>query len=254
MNNNSRKHISQYPRYLWFLILAYSMTLAMSNWYDSRIVQVFGISVTPGSLVYSITYLLSNVITEVYGFKNARKAIWTALLFNVIFILYGWLVMILPTPATIDYDSSFDNFLATNARIVMASFVSYLISEPVNALIIAKLKVLFKGKYLGIRFILSTLTSGVIDSILFILIAFYQVIPDSEIIKLIAHIWMVKTIVELIGLPLSIAVCKKLKKSEKLDVYDTFTDFTMFSLNSVYLETENKFGGNLNKNTSLEDK
>ncbi|HHS8316168.1 TPA: queuosine precursor transporter [Legionella pneumophila] len=246
-NKNPHKHIRQYPRHLWFLILAYAMTLAMSNWYDSRIVVVFGISVTPGSLVYSITYLLSNVITEVYGFKNARKAILTALLFNVIFILYGWLVMILPTPDTINYDPAFDNFLATNARIVIASFVSYLISEPLNALIIAKLKVLFKGKYLGIRFVLSTLTSGIIDSILFILIAFYQVIPDSEIIKLIAHIWMVKTIVELLGLPLSIGVCKKLKKSEQLDIYDTFTNFTMFSLNSSYSENENKFQKNKDK-------
>ncbi len=81
--NNIESCISQYPKYLWFLILSYSMVLAMSNWYDSRIILIFGMSITPGALIYPITFLLSNMITEVYGFKNARLAILTALLFNL---------------------------------------------------------------------------------------------------------------------------------------------------------------------------
>ena len=73
MKANKGALIAETPKYLWLLILSYSMILAMSNWYDSRIVEIFGISVTPGSMVYSLTYLISNSITEVYGFKMPEK-------------------------------------------------------------------------------------------------------------------------------------------------------------------------------------
>lgn len=241
MSLQKNKYIHQYPKYLWFFILSFSMTLAMSNWYDSRIVEIFGVSVTPGSLVYSITFLLSNTITEVYGFKNSRKAILTALMFNMIFIIYGWIIMSLPTPLNVNNDPAFDAFLAVNFRIISASFISYLIAEPVNAYIVAKLKSIQNGQHIGIRFILSTLISGFIDSILFITIAFYGVIPDNEIVGLIFHIWMVKTFIEILGLPLSISVAKKLKQIEKLDIFDTNTQFTLFSLDSDYSESDNKY-------------
>lgn len=239
------QNIMQYPKYLWFLILSYSMTLAMtlamSNWYDSRIVEVFGVSITPGSLVYSITFLLSNVITEVYGFKNARKAILTAFLFNVMFIIYGGIVLSLPTPLNMNHNPSFDSFLMVNLRIIVASFISYLISEPTNAYIVSKLKTIQEGKYIGIRFIASTLISGALDSILFIVIAFYHTMADSQLISLIFHIWMVKTVIEILGLPLSINVARKLKETEKLDIFDTTTQFTMFSLSSGYSKSDNKY-------------
>ena len=213
----------------------------MSNWYDSRIIELFGVSVTPGSLVYPMTFLLSNIITEVYGFKNSRKAILTAVMFNVVFIIYGWIVMSLPTPLNASNNPSFDAFLTINLRIFSASFISYLIAEPVNAYIVAKLKNIQGGEYIGIRFISSTLISGIIDSIIFIIIAFYGIMPDSELINLILHIWMVKTFIEILGLPLSIKVARKLKKIEKLDIFDTNTQFTMLSLNSDYPESANKY-------------
>src|SRR5690242_16717426 len=111
MNMNNGRNIEQYPRYLWIIILAYTMVLSMSNWYDSRIVEVFGISITPGALVYPITFLFSNVITEVYGFKNARKAILIAFMFNILFIIYGLIVLHLPTPENVTNNLSFDAFL-----------------------------------------------------------------------------------------------------------------------------------------------
>lgn len=239
---NNKKAIPQYPKYLWFLILSFSMVLAMSNWYDSRIIDVFGISVTPGSLTYSLTFLLSNNITEVYGFKNTRKAIWAALFFNVVFLIYGVLIMHLPSSsANVNYDTSFDNFLLVNFRIICASFLSYLISEPVNAIILAKIKEYFEGRFIGVRFILSTIVSGFIDSILFTSIAFYKTMPNNDLISLMLHIWLIKSFIEIIGLPISIRIAKKLKKIEKLDIYDTNTNFNIFSLDSDYKESDNKY-------------
>lgn len=241
MNSKVESNISQYPKYLWFLILSYSMVLAMSNWYDSRIILIFGMSITPGALIYPITFLLSNMITEVYGFKNARLAILTALLFNLIFIIYGQIIMALPTQSGAGDLSSFDSFLSVNLRIIAACFISCLISEPLDAFIVSKLKIALNGGFIGIRFILSTLISGIFDSISFILIAFYNIMPNNEIIGLILHIWMIKTVVELLGLPITIRLTNKLKQIEKLDIYDTDTKFNIFNLDINYTESNNKF-------------
>ncbi|MCX7091628.1 MAG: queuosine precursor transporter [Legionellales bacterium] len=240
MKANKGALIAETPKYLWLLILSYSMILAMSNWYDSRIVEIFGISVTPGSMVYSLTYLISNSITEVYGFKNARKAILIALVFNIIFLLYGWLVISLPTPTTISTNPLFGEFLLVNSRIIGASFVSYLISEPLNARIFSEMKIKLND-FFGLRFILPLLISGFVDSILFISIAFYNTIPNKDFFNLILHVWMIKSFVEILGLPLSIYITKKLKRIEELDIVDTNTNFTMFSLETNYTKLDNKY-------------
>src|ERR1700736_166731 len=87
------------PKYLWFLILSYSMMIAISNWFDSRLILLFGISISPGAMSFPFTFLISDIITEVYGYKNARKAIWAAFLFNIIFLAYGQIVIHMPSPS-----------------------------------------------------------------------------------------------------------------------------------------------------------
>ncbi len=87
MSENKTHFIQNHPKYLWFLILSYSMIIAISNWFDARLVDIFGMVISPGALIFPITFLLSDTITEVYGYKHARRAIWSAFLFNVIFHL-----------------------------------------------------------------------------------------------------------------------------------------------------------------------
>lgn len=241
INAISDGYIIKYPKFLFILILSYSIFVMMSNWYDSRLIEILGVSITPGALVYSITFLQSNMITEVYGFKNARIAIFYAFVFNLLFVLYGWLIMCLPTPSNMNINISFDDFLVTNSRIMAASFVGYCIAEPINSYLVSKLKMYFNGKYIGIRFIISTLISGMLDTILFIVIAFYHTIKYIDLFYLAVHVWIIKTLIEVLFLPLAIRISKKLKKIEKLDIYDEDTKFTFFSLDTNYTEKNNKY-------------
>lgn len=233
--------IENHPKYLWFLILSYSMIIAISNWFDARLVEIFKMVISPGALIFPITFLLSDMITEVYGYKHARRAIWSAFLFNIIFIGYGQLLIHLPSPGFATNNAVFNKLIAANIFIILGSFVSYIISEPLNSFVLAKLKTKYKGKYIGIRFISSTIVASAIDSIVFASIAFCKVYSMHDIMKIIFDIWITKTVIEILGLPFSIRLAKLLKKREKLDIYDDDTNFNPLSLEASYSSKNNKY-------------
>jgi len=234
--------LSYHPKYLWLLMLSYAMIISISNWYDARLILLFGLTISPGALSFPFSFLLSDVITEIYGYKNARLAIWVALLFNVLFLIFGQIIINLPTPSfALENNTAFNKLLSINLWIVIGSFTSYLIAEPLNSYITAKLKIIAKGKYVGIRFITSTLAASLIDSILFIGIAFHNIITIEEMIKMMISIWLIKSIIEILGLPLSMRLTKWLKNTEKLDIYDINTNFNVFNLDIKYNVNNNYF-------------
>lgn len=241
ISTTSNQNVIKYPKYLFILMLSYAMFVLISNWYDSRLIEVFGVSMTPGALIYSLTFLQADMITEVYGFKNARIAILYALLFNSLFVIYGWGILHLPTPSNITTDVSFNDFLAKNSRIIIASFIGYFTTEPLNSFLVAKLKIALKGKYMGFRFIFSSLISGFFDTMLFMPIAFYGAINNAALIKLAIHVWLIKAGIEILFAPLSIRIAKKLKQIDQIDIYDTNTKFNIFSLDTTYSEKDNKY-------------
>ena len=172
---------------------------------------------------------LQDIITEVYGYKNARIAVWSALLFFLIFILYGQLVVALLSP----YSSSREAlvaFLYTNNRIILAAILSYFITETMNSYLVAKLKILLNGEYMGLRFITATLTAYTFNEIIYAPIAFYGLIPNLE--EFIYHMftsWVFMVSIELLFLPFSIRLAKYIK-----------TNFNPFSLNTQYRKKNNK--------------
>jgi uncharacterized integral membrane protein (TIGR00697 family) len=243
INENTflNKDIETSPKYLWFLTLFYVMVGVFANWYDSRLVQVFSFDTDAGTLIFPLTFLLSDLITEVYGFKHARRAIWCGFMFNILFVLYGQLVIHMPSPTYPTNNKVFDALLSTNFRIILASSISYLISEPFNSFVMAKLKIETNGKFLGIRFLASTFFAACIDSFIFSIIAFYGVMSNINLFHLILTMWLIKVVIEIIGLPFSIRLTKKLKVIEKMDLYDRKTKFDLFSLDANYSDNENEF-------------
>lgn len=239
--------IRVFPKYLWFLILCYAMIIVLANWFDARLIHIFGLNTDAGTLVFPLTFLLCDLITEVYGYKQARRAIWCGFLFNAIFILYGQVVIHLPGPSYATQNALFDAILATNTRIIFASTISYFVSEPVNSLIIAKLKIKMHGKNMAARFVLSTIAASGLDSLVFGTLAFYGTMNNSNLITLILTMWLIKVVVEIVGLPLSIYLTNKLKKAEQLDIYDENTKFNIFSLNASYTAQNNAYKNQLNK-------
>lgn len=232
---------NMYPRFLWLLIISYAMTLIMANWFDARLIEFFHLTTDAGTLIFPFTFLFSDLITEVYGYKYARLAIWVALIFNLCFIGYGQLVAHLPSPAHATNNALFDQVLVINARIVIASLVSYLFSEPLNCLILAKLKIRTQGRLVSLRFFLSTLIAGGVDSFIFGALAFYGTMHNSLLLIMILTMWAIKVVIELIGLPLSVYLSNKIKQAEHIDIYDTKTNFSMFSLDTKYLKGDNRY-------------
>lgn len=228
------------PQYLWFLMLSFAMIVSISNWYDARLVSIFGYVISPGTLSYPLSFLISDCITEVYGFKKARLTMLTTALFNLLFILFGQLIIKLPSPSFATDNAAFDKLLSLNLWIICASFISYFIAEPINSFLIAKLKILFKGKYIGIRFILSTLMATLLDTVLFVSIAFYDTVSISNMSIMIFNVWLIKVLIELTFLPFLIRLTKWFKKKEEMDIYDLKTNFTLFELDSTY-QNENNF-------------
>ncbi len=147
----------------------------------------------------------------------------------------------MPSPHYQTNNKMFDSLLLADTRIILASSISYFSSEPLNSFVMAKLKIKMKGRYMGIRFILSTFLASGTDSVIFSIIAFYGTINYKNLIYLILTMWLIKVMIELIGLPFSIRISKKLKISEKMDIYDKRTKFNMVSLDTAYTEKDNAF-------------
>ena len=232
---------SHHHYYLWFLTLTYAMVIVLANWFDPRLINIFGMTTDAGTLIFPLTFLLSDLITEVYGYKYARRAIWCGFLYNAMFVAYGQIIIHLPSPEYATNNAQFDALLSTDMRVILASSISYIISEPLNSILMSKLKLKLQGRLIGIRFISSTIVASGIDSLLFSVIAFYGVINQSNLITLILSMWLIKVAIEILGLPISIRLAEKLKTIERLDIYDDHTDFNLFSLDTHYQTTDNHF-------------
>jgi len=238
MNNEIR----QFPKILWLLQVSYVAVILLANWFDIRIIEIGPIATDAGTLIFPFTFLLSDLITEVYGYKFARRAIWTGLTFNFLFVLYGQIVVHFPSPAyALAENAKFDSLMGFNFRIIIASTISYLLSEPINSYIMAKLKIKTKGKYMSFRFVASTFIASLFDSFVFGTIAFYGIIPGFELIKFNAAMWLIKVAVELVGLAFSLKLARKLKQYEGLDMYDHKTNFNLFKLDASYSQDSNFF-------------
>lgn len=228
-----------YPKFLWFLMLSYSMVIVLSNWFDPRLISIFGVTTDAGTIVFPLTFLLSDLITEVYGYKQARRAIWCGVLFNLLFIAYSQLITHLPSPPFANKNAQFDALLSMNVRIIVASCISYFCSEPFNALMMAKLKIKMLGRMMWVRFISSTLVASGIDSLVFGFLAFYGTMSLNNLLTLILTMWLIKVLIEILGLPVSVRIAKRLKKIENLDIYDRSTNFNIFSFEINYSSNDN---------------
>lgn len=227
-------------RYLDIFLISYVMIFTFSNWFDSRIIKIFGLVTGSGAVIFPFTYLLSDLITEVYGYKNARFAVWISLLFSFIFIIYGWLVNAI-SPHLNKTDEIFDLFLSINARIFLVSIVCFLLTEQLNSYLVAKLKILFSGSLVGFRFIISIMLAHFINAIIFCVGAFYGSMSNDDLLFFIKNSWLIMVSIELAAIPLAVRLSKKMKKLEKMDIYDRNTNFNLFLLDKKYADKDNNY-------------
>ena len=217
-------------KYLGAISVFFVSILLISDVASSKIVDLKWFTFDGGTLLFPLSYIFGDVLTEVYGYKRSRQVIWLGfamtLLMSIIFIVVGKL----PPASGWDNQAAYDAILGLTPRIVIASLIAYFAGEFSNSFILAKMKIWTKGKMLWARTIGSTIVGELLDSTLFIAIAFWGVFPTSLIVTLIISNYVFKTAVEVLFTPLTYKVIGFLKKHESEDAYDVDTNFNPFSV------------------------
>ncbi|MBI4287846.1 MAG: queuosine precursor transporter [Chloroflexi bacterium] len=213
----------------WLLLIA---TVFIACLLTANIIAVkaadFGFAVLPAAvIVFPVSYIVGDVLTEVYGYATARRVIWLGFLANVILVVFIYLGGLLPSASFwAENQAAYERVLGFTGRLLAASFVAYLFGEFTNSVILAVLKVRMRGRWLFVRTIGSTLVGQLVDSAIFITLAFSGVWPASQMGQVVLTQWLVKSAYEALATPLTYLVVGFLKRSEGVDVYDERTDFS----------------------------
>lgn len=209
----------------------FAATLMISNTLDTKIFDFFGILAMPaGVILFPLGYVFGDVLTEVYGYKVARKVIWTGFLTLVIMIVFYEIAIRLKPAGFWQNQEAFETIFGHVFRIVGASITAYLVGEFSNSYIVAKLKLKTSGKGMATRFVLSTLVGQALDTIVFVAIAFTGTMGFKDLAFVTFSAWLFKVAWEVLALPITIPVVKLIKKIEQEDYFDKETDFNPFKL------------------------
>jgi len=224
------------PSQRWLpAITAFFVTsLIVSNFIAVKLISLGPFYLPAGILIFPVSYIFGDVLTEVYGYARARRVIWIGFFCNLLAVLITWLSIQLP-PAPFWSAGSMGSsqasqeayraILGFSPRLLAASFVAYLFGEFLNSFVLAKMKIATRGRHLWLRTNTSTLVGQLADSGIFILLAFYGTIPPATLAPMIITQWLMKSAYEAAITPLTYLVVNYLKRVEREDYYDRKTNF-----------------------------
>jgi len=199
--------------------------LLAANTIAAKLVVVGGLTLTAGIVIFPISYVLGDVLTEVWGYAATRRVIWLGFACNALMVLAIWLGGELPPAPFWRGQGAYQEILGHAPRILAASFVAYLVGEFANAFVLAKLKIATAGRWLWVRTIGSTVVGQALDSVVFVGLAFAGAVPAGALVGIVAAQWFVKVAYEAIATPLTYAAVGWLKSREQVDTFDYGTDF-----------------------------
>ncbi len=216
----------------WFVLVVavFITSLITANIIAVKPVAIFGLLLPAAIIIFPISYIVGDVLTEVYGYRQARRVIWLGFACNLITVAAVWAAQVLPPAAFWEAQEAYERILGATPRILLASFLAYLIGEFANAFELAKMKIATEGRWLWTRTIGSTIVGQGLDSLVFITVAFAGVWPADLMIMAVVTQWLATSAYEAAATPLTYAVVNALKRREGLDVYDTDTRFSPLSL------------------------
>ncbi len=187
-----------------------------------------------GNLFFPVSYILGDVLTEVYGYARARRAIWAGFAAMIFATIMSTIVVSMPAapdePWNATLQPALEIVFGNTWRIVAASIIGYWVGDFINSYVMARMKIWTQGRHLWMRTIGSTICGQGADSLLFYPIAFYGIWTNDALIAVIAFNFTMKVVVEIVMTPVTYAVVNGLKRAEGVDVFDTNTRFTPFSL------------------------
>jgi hypothetical protein len=215
------------------MAILFNICLVTSNLLETKVVQIFGVTTTAGLIVFPISYIINDCIVEVWGYKKARLIIWSGFASNFLLILFSQLAIMLPTAPFWDGESAFNFVFGLAPRIAFASLLAFLAGSFLNAYVMSKMKIKSSGKNFSSRAIASTVVGETADSLIFFPIAFLGLVPVAEILVMVATQAVLKSLYEIVILPVTIRVVNYIKKMEGSDVYDYSVSFNPLKVKDI---------------------
>lgn len=218
-----------------FMLLGilFYVCLIAANLLETKVIQVGSITVTAGLLVFPISYIINDCIAEVWGFKKARLIIWSGFAMNFFVVTLGLIAVAIPAAPFWEGEEHFDFVFGMAPRIVIASLTAFLVGSFLNAYVMSKMKVASGGKNFSLRAILSTIVGETADSLIFFPVAFGGVIAWPELLIMMGIQIILKSMYEVIILPVTIRVVNAIKKIDGSDVYDENISYNILKIKEV---------------------
>ena len=218
-----------------FMLLGilFNVCLIAANLLETKVIQIGSLTVTAGLLVFPISYIINDCIAEVWGFKKARLIIWSGFAMNFFVVALGLIAVAIPAAPFWEGEEHFDFVFGMAPRIVAASLMAFLVGSFLNAYVMSKMKVASRGRHFSARAILSTLAGETADSLIFFPVAFGGIIAWRELLIMMCIQIILKSMYEVIILPVTIRVVKAIKKIDGSDVYDTDISYKVWKISEI---------------------
>ncbi len=218
-----------------FMLLGilFNVCLIAANLLETKVIQVGSLTVTAGLLVFPISYIINDCIAEVWGFKKARLIIWSGFAMNFFVVALGLIAVAIPAAPFWEGEEHFNFVFGMAPRIVAASLMAFLVGSFLNAYVMSKMKVASQGRNFSARAIWSTVVGETADSLIFFPVAFGGVIAWKELLIMMGIQIVLKSMYEVIILPVTIRVVKAIKKIDGSDVYDTDISYNVLKVKDI---------------------
>ena len=218
-----------------FMLLGilFNVCLIAANLLETKVIQIGSLTVTAGLLVFPISYIINDCIAEVWGFKKARLIIWSGFAMNFFVVALGLIAVAIPAAPFWEGEEHFDFVFGMAPRIVAASLMAFLVGSFLNAYVMSKMKVASQGRNFSARAIWSTVVGETADSLIFFPVAFGGVIAWKELLIMMGIQIVLKSLYEVMSLPVTIRVVKAIKKIDGSDVYDTDISYNVLKIKDI---------------------
>ena len=218
-----------------FMLLGilFNVCLIAANLLETKVIQIGSLTVTAGLLVFPISYIINDCIAEVWGFKKARLIIWSGFAMNFFVVALGLIAVAIPAAPFWEGEEHFDFVFGMAPRIVAASLMAFLVGSFLNAYVMSKMKVASQGRNFSARAIWSTVVGETADSLIFFQVAFGGVIAWKELLIMMGIQIVLKSLYEVMILPVTIRVVKAIKKIDGSDVYDTDISYNVLKIKDI---------------------
>lgn len=227
MNSNIK---SNYRYYEWVMAAFVTVLLCSNLIGAAKVCEIGGYRFSAGNIFFPLSYIFGDILTEVYGYARARRVVWAGFGALAFASLMSWLVVHIPSSPDWPNQGAYEVAFGNTWRIACSSLLAFWAGEFSNSFVLAKMKILTKGKHLWARTIGSTMVGEMVDSLIFYPLAFWGLWPAETILHVLVQSYMLKVGWEVVMTPFTYRVVKFLKRAEHEDYYDYKTDFNPFTL------------------------